>query len=41
VGWTRKSLFDWVEQREVERDSGKGWQSLGSAAAKIITKVKP
>ena len=35
VGWTRKSLFDWVDQRSST------WQGLGDAAAKVVAKAKP
>jgi predicted DNA-binding transcriptional regulator AlpA len=38
VGWARQELFDWVEQRMVER--GDTWKSLGDTAAKVVVKAK-
>jgi len=41
VGWLLSELLSWVAARKVARDSGVDpFQSLGDAAARVVTKVK-
>ena len=39
VGWSRRELLEWVEERLAERDAA--WQSLGDVAMRVVRKVQP
>ena len=39
VGWDRRSLFRWVEQRLAE--SQDAWHPLGDVAADVVESVRP
>ena len=41
VGWVEHEIETWIRDRIAARDAGDTWKSLGDAAAKVITKVKP